>query len=196
MLFKVRTKGNRVIARGADLDRDAFHDTACPGGPASNAPSAMKTATRCCRRNIAATFVEQRPMAVPPFFVEKGKINCEALVPTNARIAGDCDTCSSFAVLAINLDHVVKLRRSAEFRAAYRKALYVLADGNPIVWAGRLDRGGLRCLWRLPEKNGCLCRLVDRAELGSLIHPRRGTLRTSVLSKWLIHFCHLHQTVY
>jgi len=39
-----------------------------------------------------------------------------------------------FTAFTLNLDHVVKLRRDASFRAAYRRATYVAADGWPIVW--------------------------------------------------------------
>jgi exopolysaccharide biosynthesis WecB/TagA/CpsF family protein len=39
-----------------------------------------------------------------------------------------------FSVATINLDHVVKLRRDAGFRAAYGAQTFVVADGNPIVW--------------------------------------------------------------
>jgi N-acetylglucosaminyldiphosphoundecaprenol N-acetyl-beta-D-mannosaminyltransferase len=75
---------------------------------------------------------------MPYFTVEGVPINCEALLPTSARISRDCDRGSSFGVFTLNLDHVVKLRRNAEFRAAYGAARYVTADGLPIVWAGRL----------------------------------------------------------
>ena len=43
-----------------------------------------------------------------------------------------------FAVATLNLDHVVKLRRDAAFRAAYARHTHVTADGNPIVWFSRL----------------------------------------------------------
>ncbi len=43
-----------------------------------------------------------------------------------------------FAVATINLDHVVKLRRSTDFREAYLRHSHIVADGNPIVWAARL----------------------------------------------------------
>ena len=39
-----------------------------------------------------------------------------------------------FTFHTLNLDHVVKLRRSAAFRAAYRRATFICADGWPIVW--------------------------------------------------------------
>ena len=43
-----------------------------------------------------------------------------------------------FALATINLDHVVKLRGSAAFRAAYAAQDLVVADGNPIVWLSHL----------------------------------------------------------
>jgi N-acetylglucosaminyldiphosphoundecaprenol N-acetyl-beta-D-mannosaminyltransferase len=73
------------------------------------------------------------------FAVEGVEINCDALLPTSARILHDCNAGTSFGVFTLNLDHVVKLRRNADFRAAYKSARYVTADGFPIVWAGRLN---------------------------------------------------------
>lgn len=43
-----------------------------------------------------------------------------------------------FSVATLNLDHVVKLRKDAAFRAAYTRHTHVTADGNPIVWLSRL----------------------------------------------------------
>ncbi len=43
----------------------------------------------------------------------------------------------SFTVNTLNLDHLVKLRRDTNFRAAYRSATIVTADGAPIVWLAR-----------------------------------------------------------
>lgn len=43
-----------------------------------------------------------------------------------------------FALATINLDHLVKLSRSAAFRRAYAAQDMVVADGNPIVWLSRL----------------------------------------------------------
>lgn len=43
-----------------------------------------------------------------------------------------------FALATINLDHLVKLRHSAPFRAAYACQDLIVADGNPIVWLSHL----------------------------------------------------------
>jgi N-acetylglucosaminyldiphosphoundecaprenol N-acetyl-beta-D-mannosaminyltransferase len=43
-----------------------------------------------------------------------------------------------FVVCTLNLDHFVKLRSEPAFRAAYKRARFVSADGFPIVLAGRL----------------------------------------------------------
>jgi N-acetylglucosaminyldiphosphoundecaprenol N-acetyl-beta-D-mannosaminyltransferase len=40
-------------------------------------------------------------------------------------------------VVTPNVDHVVKLQRDAEFRRIYAGAAVVLADGMPLLWAGR-----------------------------------------------------------
>jgi exopolysaccharide biosynthesis WecB/TagA/CpsF family protein len=48
-------------------------------------------------------------------------------------IAGD-----GFGVATMNLDHVVKLRRSDVFRCAYAAHSHVTADGRPIVWLSAL----------------------------------------------------------
>lgn len=45
---------------------------------------------------------------------------------------------AGFALATINLDHVTKLERDPEFRAAYAAQDFVVADGNPIVWVARL----------------------------------------------------------
>jgi len=41
-------------------------------------------------------------------------------------------------VVTPNVDHVVEFEKNADFRAAYHNARYVLADGVPILWAGKL----------------------------------------------------------
>ncbi|WP_226780956.1 WecB/TagA/CpsF family glycosyltransferase [Oceaniglobus trochenteri] len=43
-----------------------------------------------------------------------------------------------FALATINLDHIVKMRRSGDFLDAYCRQDMVVADGNPIVWLSRL----------------------------------------------------------
>lgn len=43
-----------------------------------------------------------------------------------------------FSLATINLDHLVKLHRSASFRNAYENQDIVVADGNPIVWLSYL----------------------------------------------------------
>ncbi len=45
-----------------------------------------------------------------------------------------------FALATINLDHMVKLRRSADYRAVYSQQNLIVADGNPIVWLSRIAR--------------------------------------------------------
>jgi exopolysaccharide biosynthesis WecB/TagA/CpsF family protein len=58
------------------------------------------------------------------------------LQAVSARLAAG----QGFALATVNLDHLVKLRRDAAFRAAYAAQDMVVADGNPIVWLARLAR--------------------------------------------------------
>lgn len=44
-----------------------------------------------------------------------------------------------FALATINLDHLVKLRASVEYRQAYADQDLVVADGNPIVWLSQIN---------------------------------------------------------
>jgi exopolysaccharide biosynthesis WecB/TagA/CpsF family protein len=44
----------------------------------------------------------------------------------------------NFSVCTLNLDHLEKLHKQTDFRAAYRRARFVTADGFPIVILGRL----------------------------------------------------------
>lgn len=55
-----------------------------------------------------------------------------------ANVAAKLAMRQGFALATINLDHLVKLRRSARFRAAYAEQDLIAADGNPVVWLSRL----------------------------------------------------------
>lgn len=63
-------------------------------------------------------------------------------VPTKAalmaRVAERLARKEGFSLATLNLDHLVKLRTSPRFRAAYAAQDLVVADGNPIVWMSRL----------------------------------------------------------
>lgn len=63
-------------------------------------------------------------------------------IPTEAALLADLGDRlgggEGFAVATLNLDHIVKLRRSAAFRAAYAAQTHVVADGNPVVWLAHI----------------------------------------------------------
>jgi exopolysaccharide biosynthesis WecB/TagA/CpsF family protein len=46
---------------------------------------------------------------------------------------------AGFAIATVNLDHLVKLGRTAAFRQAYARQDLVTADGHPVVWLSRLS---------------------------------------------------------
>ncbi len=60
----------------------------------------------------------------------------ELYAAMNARLRSE----TGFALATLNLDHLVKLKSSAEFRDAYGKQDLITADGNPIVWLSNLAR--------------------------------------------------------
>ncbi len=74
-----------------------------------------------------------------PFLVEGVSVRTWTLEEAAKGICDELRGESSFSVFTINLDHVVKLRSSETFRTAYDRARIVLADGFPIVLAGRLQ---------------------------------------------------------
>jgi len=82
-----------------------------------------------------------------PFLVEGVNVQTWSLDEASSRICGEVGNGRSFSVFTINLDHITKLRRNPRFRAAYDHARIVLADGFPIVLAGRLQG---RALSRAP----------------------------------------------
>ncbi len=70
--------------------------------------------------------------------------NVAITVPTLDALLTDIETHFSekkgFSLATLNLDHVVKLRDDAAFRAAYLAHSHITADGNPIVWLSKLAR--------------------------------------------------------
>lgn len=77
----------------------------------------------------------------------KAKGECEApsvavTAPTLDGLLADLklhfEQRKGFCLATLNLDHVVKLQRDAEFRRAYLAHSHVTADGNPIVWLSKL----------------------------------------------------------
>jgi N-acetylglucosaminyldiphosphoundecaprenol N-acetyl-beta-D-mannosaminyltransferase len=71
--------------------------------------------------------------------VENLKISGLSLAETAALICRNAGSETAQNVFTLNLDHVVKLRKDARFRAAYGRAGLITADGFPIVVACRLQ---------------------------------------------------------
>lgn len=75
-------------------------------------------------------------------FDPEGQTSLRITEPSHAHLLGDVEARmqagQGYSVATLNLDHVVKLRHDAQFRAAYQAQTHVTADGNPIVWLSRL----------------------------------------------------------
>src|ERR1700704_6775388 len=65
-------------------------------------------------------------------------INLPSLPEAVSSIVSAAQHGDNFSVCTLNLDHVVQLQQHANFRAAYRRARFVTADGFPIVVLSRL----------------------------------------------------------
>ena len=82
----------------------------------------------------------QQPAKAEHFVIEGQTINVASVESTVTDIVARLkESKKSFLVFTLNLDHLVKLRRDQEFRAAYRCAELVTADGFPIVTLAGLD---------------------------------------------------------
>ena len=67
--------------------------------------------------------------------IEDLRISALPLAETAALICRDAGSVAAQNVFTLNLDHVVKMRKDAKFRAAYLRAGLITADGFPIVLA-------------------------------------------------------------
>jgi N-acetylglucosaminyldiphosphoundecaprenol N-acetyl-beta-D-mannosaminyltransferase len=65
-------------------------------------------------------------------------INVVSLSEAVSSIVSAAQHGDNFSVCTLNLDHVVQLQQRSDFRAAYRRARFVTADGFPIVVLSRL----------------------------------------------------------
>jgi len=63
-----------------------------------------------------------------------------------AAVAARLAARQGFALATLNLDHLVKLRRSARFRDAYAAQDLVVADGHPVIWLSHLARSPVQLL--------------------------------------------------
>src|SRR6201982_3649062 len=75
----------------------------------------------------------------PDVNVEDLKISELPLAETAILICLNAGSVAAQNVFTLNLDHVVKMRKDPTFRAAYRRAGLITADGFPIVLACRLQ---------------------------------------------------------
>jgi exopolysaccharide biosynthesis WecB/TagA/CpsF family protein len=70
--------------------------------------------------------------------VEGITINVPSIPDAVSSIVSAAEHGDNFSVCTLNLDHTVQLQQRPDFRAAYRRARFVTADGFPIVVLGRL----------------------------------------------------------
>jgi N-acetylglucosaminyldiphosphoundecaprenol N-acetyl-beta-D-mannosaminyltransferase len=71
--------------------------------------------------------------------VENLRVSALSLAETAELICHNAGSVSAQNVFTLNLDHLVKMRKDAMFRRAYRRAGLITADGFPIVLACSLQ---------------------------------------------------------
>ena len=81
---------------------------------------------------------EPPPQLQPSLTVDGITINVTSPSEAVSSIVSAAQHGDNFSVCTLNLDHVVQLQQHANFRAAYRRARFVTADGFPIVVLSRL----------------------------------------------------------
>ena len=72
-----------------------------------------------------------------PATVDSWPINLPDQHTALATILTAAEGSTGFTVFTLNLDHLVKLRNSADFRHAYNQATFVTADGEPVARLAR-----------------------------------------------------------
>jgi exopolysaccharide biosynthesis WecB/TagA/CpsF family protein len=82
--------------------------------------------------------LETQTLPRPNLTVDGVSINVLSLPEAVDSIVSAAQHGDNFSVCTLNLDHVVQLQQRADFRAAYRRARFVTADGFPIVVLSRL----------------------------------------------------------
>ena len=102
------------------------------------AATAMKYSVHGNDRSRSTSLSESRP--IPPTLVEIDSqlVNVRNLSHAVTSIIARLSHPGSFLVCTLNLDHLVKLRKSTKLRLAYARAEIITPDGFPIVTLGHL----------------------------------------------------------
>ena len=96
--------------------------------------------TLCLRASLLRiAWVERAKPVSSDAVVEDLRISALPLAGTAALICHNAGSVAAQNVFTLNLDHVVKMRKDATFRGAYKRAGLITADGFPIVLACRLQ---------------------------------------------------------
>jgi N-acetylglucosaminyldiphosphoundecaprenol N-acetyl-beta-D-mannosaminyltransferase len=109
--------------------------------PAADAAGTLLVFCACvppphCHQEIDMPDTQPRPRH--NLIVDGITINVLSLPEAVSSIVSAALLGENFSVCTLNLDHVVQLQRRSDFRAAYRRARFVTADGFPIVVLSRL----------------------------------------------------------
>jgi exopolysaccharide biosynthesis WecB/TagA/CpsF family protein len=115
--------------------------------------------------------------------IEDLKISALPLAETAALICHDAGSAAAQNVFTLNLDHVVKMRKDATFRAAYRRAGLITADGFPIALACNLRGKRVR---RVAGSDLIAPISAEAARSGKSIYLFGSSSQVLVKASWLL----------
>jgi exopolysaccharide biosynthesis WecB/TagA/CpsF family protein len=113
-----------------------------PGKPAG-------ARSRQARSRVAPASGALSASAKPPLVRRHGgslegvTINLPTLRAAHSEVVARASSGVGFALFTMNLDHLAKIRSDPKFRAAYKRAALVSADGWPVVWLANRRGAGL-----------------------------------------------------
>ena len=116
--------------------------------------------------------------------IEDLKVSALPLAETAALACHNAGSAAAQNVFTLNLDHVVKMRKDAMFRAVYRRAGLITADGFPIVLACRLQ--GKR-LSRVAGSDLIAPISAEAARCGKSIYLFGSSLQVLIKASQLLH---------
>ena len=124
--------------------------------------------------------------------VEDLRISALPLADVAALICHNAGSAAAQNVFTLNLDHVVKMRKDAMFREAYRRAGMITADGFPIVLACYLQ--GKR-VSRVPGSDLIAPICAQAARSGKSIYLFGSSLQVLTSASRLLHERHPHLAI-
>jgi N-acetylglucosaminyldiphosphoundecaprenol N-acetyl-beta-D-mannosaminyltransferase len=127
-----------ILLSYATLVEDKSFRHSVPVASAVGTASVLNACVRSCSCHKGIEMLDLHAPQRRGLTVGGVTINVLSLPEAVSSIVSAAQSGDNFSVCTLNLDHVVQLEKQPDFRAAYRRARFVTADGFPIVVLSRL----------------------------------------------------------